>query len=184
MDDFLRTVQWILITPKSPNSMLLLSPFEANELFPEIRLSQNASLHLYSPRTSRKVRSIEDLDFFTVSRRPDFIRPHRLVIHELNLFAGQLFFRDRASFEEVCEMLGIWLRELPDELRGKTDAGGFVQDEDARKIVGIRNCLFSKNPMAALRELVGWRRKGQGFTLTHIGLVLHGNNLGVDEFAV
>lgn len=184
MHDFLRPVQWILTTTKSPNVLLLLSPFEANELLPKIRLSQYASLHMYSPRTSRKVRSMEGLDFFTVSRQHCSTLPHRRVIHELNLFSGQLFFNDRASFEEVCDMLGIYLGKIPDALRGKIDAGGFVQDEGAREIVGIHNSLFKTNPVAVLRELVGWRRKGQGFTLTHVGLVFHGNNLGVDEFAV
>jgi len=139
---------------------------------------------MYSPRTSRLVHStIEDLDFFTVSRRRDFTRPLPCVMHELNLFSGQLFFRNRESFEDVCDMLGLCLGKIPNSLRGKIDTAGFVQDEDARKIAGIRNCLFEKNPVALLRELVGWRRKGHGFTLTHVGLILHGNNLGADEFS-
>jgi hypothetical protein len=184
MDDFLRAVQWILTTTKRPDELLLLSPFEANELLPKIRSSQHASLHVYSPCTSRIVRSIEDLDFFTVSGRPEFTPPHPRVMHELNLFSGQLFFRDQASFEDVCDMLGLCLGKIPDTLRGKIDTGGFVQDEDARQIAGIRNSLFEKNPVAVLRKLVGWRRKGYGFTLTHVGLMLHGNNLGADEFSV
>ena len=36
MDNFLRAVQWILTTTKRPNVLLLLSPFEANELLPKI----------------------------------------------------------------------------------------------------------------------------------------------------
>jgi hypothetical protein len=184
MDDFLRAVQWVLTAAKSPGKLLLLSPFEANELLPRVRASENASLHMYSPRTSRNVRSIEDLNFFTVSPRHDFTRPHSRVMHELNLFSGQLFFRDQESFEEVCHMLGLWLGEIPDELQGKIDSGGFAQDEDVRQSLGIHNCLFRKSSLVALRELVGWRRKGQGYTLTHVGLMLHGNNLGDDEFAV
>ena len=184
MDDFLRAVQWVLTATKSPDKLLLLSPFEANELLPRVRASENASLHMYSPRTSRNVRSIEDLNFFTVSRRHDFARPHSRVMHELNLFSGQLFFRDRESFKEVCHMLGLWLGEIPDALKGKIDVSGFAQDEDVRHSLGIHNCLFRKTPLVALRELVGWRRKGQGYTLTHVGLMLHGNDLGKDEFAV
>src|ERR1700683_3946703 len=143
MDDFLRAVQWILTTTKSPNKLLLLIPFEANKLLPEIRLSQYASLHVYSPSTSRKVRSMEDLDFFTVSRRHGFTPPDRRIMHELNLFSGQLFFRDRKSFEEVCDMLGLCLGEIPGALQGKIDAGGFVQDQGARQIVGMRS-LFER----------------------------------------
>jgi hypothetical protein len=182
MDDFLRAVQWVLTTTTSPNVLLLLSPFEASELLPEIRLSRYANLHMYSPRTSRTVRSLDGLDLFVVSQQPDFTIPYRRVIHELNLFSGQLFFNDRASFKEVCDMLGLYLDEMPDELQGKCDAVGFVHDEGARRILGIYNCPFEKNPLAVLRELVGWRRKGQGYTLTHVGAMLHGNNLGSDEF--
>jgi hypothetical protein len=181
LDDFLRAVQWILTATNSPHKLLLLSPFEANELLPRVRMSENASLHMYSPRTSRNVRSIEDLNFFTVSRR-DFSRPDSRIMHELNLFSGQLFFSDRKSLEEVCHMLGLCLGEIPDALQGKIDVGGFAQDEGVRRILDIRNCLFRANPLAALRELVGWRRKGQGYNLTHVGLMLHGNNLGDNEF--
>jgi hypothetical protein len=182
MDDFLRPVQWVLSTTIFPNTLLLLSPFEANELLPHIRSSRYVSLHVYAPRTSRKVRSIENLDFFTVPRRPEFILPPRHVMHELNLFAGQLFFGDRASFQEVCDMLGLYLGEVPDRLRGKIDTHGFVKDKHTRQIEGIGNCCFSRNPIVFLRELIGWRRKGLGFTLTHVGLILHGNNLAANEF--
>ena len=41
--------------------------------------------------------------------------------------------------------------------------------------------FFKTNPVSLLRELVGWRRKRQGFILTHVGLMLHGNNPGDDE---
>ena len=81
-------------------------------------------------------------------------------------------------------MLGLHLGEVPHALRGRIDAGGFVQDKHARQSLGIHNSLFESNTMSILRELIGWRRKGQGFTLTHVGLMLHGNNLGSDEFRV
>jgi hypothetical protein len=184
MDDFLRAVRWILTSTNYPNVLLLLSPFEANILLPRVRLSQNTSLHVYSPRTSRKVCSMEDLNFFTVSPQRGFTRPRPRVMHELNLFSGQLFFSDRESFEDVCDMLGLRLGKIPDILRGKIDGSGFVKDEGARQIAGIRDNLFENNPMAVLRELIGWRRKGRGFALTHVGLMLHGNNLGPEEFAV
>jgi hypothetical protein len=122
------------------------------------------------------------LDFFTVSQQPGFTFSRRRVIHELNLFSGQLFFNDRASFEEVCDMLGLYLGEMTGELQGKCDALGFVHDKGARRSLGMQNCLFEKNPVAVLRELIGWRRKGQGYTLTHVGAMLRGNNLGSDKF--
>ena len=178
-DDFLRPVQWILTTAKCPQVLLLISPFEANELLSSIRKSEYTSLHIYSARTSRTVRSFENLDFFTVPPRAIVAPPHRHTIHELNLFAGQLFFRDQASFQETCNLLGLHLSEIPEELRGEIDVIGFIKDVQKRQ---RRGAIFKKNPVSFLRELVGWRRKGQGFILTHVGLMLHGNNPGDDEF--
>ena len=178
-DDFLRPVQWILTTTKCPQVLLLISPFEANELLPSIRKSEYTSLHIYSARTSRTVRSFENLDFFTVPPRVIMAPPHRHIIHELNLFAGQLFFRDQASFQETCNLLGLHLSEIPEELRGEIDVTGFIKNKWERQ---RRGAIFKTNPVSLLRELVGWRRKGQGFILTHVGLMLHGNNPGDDEF--
>ena len=178
-DDFLRPVQWILTTTRCPQVLLLISPFEANELLPSIRKSKYASLHIYSARTSRAVRSFENLDFFTVPPRAIVALPYRHTIHELNLFAGQLFFRDQVSFKETCSLLGLHLSEIPEKLRGEIDVTGFIKNEQERR---RRGAIFKKNPVSFLRELVGWRRKGQGFILTHVGLMLHGNNPSEDEF--
>ena len=178
-DDFLRPVQWILTTTKCPQVLLLISPFEANELLPSIRKSKYTSLHIYSARTSRAVRSFENLDFFTVPPRAIVALPYRHTMHELNLFAGQLFFRDQVSFQETCNLLGLHLSEIPEKLRGEIDVTGFIKNEQERQ---RRGAIFKTNPVSFLRELVGWRRKGQGFILTHVGLMLHGNNPGEDEF--
>jgi len=108
--------------------------------------------------------------------------PPSRVIHELNLFSGQLFFNDEKSFKEVCFMLGLYLDKIYNGFEGEVDAGGFVHDVGSRRLLGLHNCLFNSNPVVFLRELMGWRRKGQGFSLTHVGLMLHGNTLGKDEF--
>ena len=44
------------------------------------------------------------------------------VINELNLFAGQLYFRSMGAYEETGRMLGLYLKELPDNLEGHADA--------------------------------------------------------------
>ena len=181
MDDFLRSVTWILRSTQKPEMLLLISPFEANELLPKIRMSDSISLHLYSPRVSRQVRSLEDLSFFVVPQRDLAPLPYRTT-HELNLFAGQLFFNDAASFHEVCSMLGLYLNEIPEEMEGKVDTIGFVMDNHARERLGIQECAFEKSGVPYLRDLLAWRRKGRGYILTHVGQILHGTNLKDTEF--
>ena len=182
MDDFLRPVRWILRSILNSHMLLLISPFEANELLPEIRKSKFVHLHVYSPRISRQVSSFEDLQFLVVPPPRYLTPPASQIIQKLNLFAGQLFFRDRAAFQTVCRMLGLHLGEIPRDLKGKVDAVGFVRDETARECLGIRECVFDASAILSLRELIGWRRKGKGFALTHVGQILHGNDIKESEF--
>ena len=183
MDDFLRPVKWILRSRLKPNMLLLISPFEANVLLPEIRESRFVQLTLYSPRVSRQATSdIEDLNFFVVPPSIKITPPASRTIQELNIFAGQLFFRDRPAFKTVCSMLGLHLGEIPDNLEGKVDPDGFVTDEAARKSLGIQKCPFHASAIPFLRKLIGWRRKGQGYSITHMGQIVCGNDLDESEF--
>ncbi|KAF8586884.1 hypothetical protein K439DRAFT_1552162 [Ramaria rubella] len=182
MNDFLRPVQWILRSIAQPDVLLAVSPYEANMLLPLIRKSNYVRLHIYSARTTRLCRSFEDLDFLVVPH-PKYIAPPLCQnMLELNLFAGQLFFRNQEAFRQTCCMLGLHLDEIPDHLKGEVDAGGYVRDEDVRSALSIQGCAFTASPVGFLRELIGWRRKGQSFALTHLGQILHGNNLKASEF--
>jgi hypothetical protein len=66
-----------------------------------------------------------------------------------HLFSGQLFFHDHALFKEVSDMLGLSIGMIPDALQGKINRSGFVQDNGARQIAGIQDCLFEEkeNPL-------------------------------------
>ena len=53
-DGFQRSVQWILAGPwrgagTQPRQLLILSPWEADRLLPEIRIPRRATLHIYRP---------------------------------------------------------------------------------------------------------------------------------------
>jgi hypothetical protein len=181
MNNFLRTVQWILSNSQS-TTYLLISPFEANVLLPKIRKSRSAFLHVYAPRVSRNTPSFEDMQFFTVPRPRSGFLMDSWTGQELNIFAGQLFLLDRKSFEELCSLLGLHLKAIPDAYKKYVDAGGFVRSAKARRALGIQDCAMESSPVAFLSEFIGWRRKGQGFALTHLGQILHGHNLENSEF--
>ncbi|KAJ7272609.1 hypothetical protein B0H12DRAFT_1007977 [Mycena haematopus] len=178
MDNYLRPVQWIMSTSKSSNLLILVSPFEANKWLPEIRRSKTVYLHLYSPRISRNTFwPLDMLDSFTVpAERSVQLNPQ--LLHELNLFAGQLFCADKYSMKQVCSILGLQLQSVSDKdgLRGMVDSTGFVQNEWARAVLGLDECSFISSPLPFFRELIGARRKGQGFSLTHMGQILRGND--------
>ncbi|KAJ7483151.1 hypothetical protein FB451DRAFT_1084291 [Mycena latifolia] len=182
MDGYLRAVQWILSSDLQPDFLLLISPFEANQFLPEIRNSETARLHLYSPRVARTTSSFENLDVLIVPK-PLTDPPGRTCIHELNLFAGQLILTDKASMKQVCVILGLYLDALPPQIApGVVDGTGFVEERAARTTLALGACSFVSNPLPFMRELFGWRRKGQGFGLTHMGKILNGNKLEDSEF--
>ncbi|KIJ33874.1 hypothetical protein M422DRAFT_783064 [Sphaerobolus stellatus SS14] len=181
MDDYLRPVQWIITSNNRSGLFVLISPYEANILLPVVRDSKHASMHLYAPRITRFGPSLEDLQFFVVSRC-EATPPDPETIQILNMFAGQTFFRDRIYFRLTCQILGLHLGEIPEHLQGYVANDGFVENAEARRQLGTEGCLFQASPVKWLRSLMVWRAKGKGFILTHIGQILHGNNLREADF--
>ncbi|KAJ6474107.1 hypothetical protein DFH09DRAFT_953294, partial [Mycena vulgaris] len=84
------------------------------------------------------------------------------LIHELNLFAGQLFCADDRAMDEICGILGLHLQSVDDRdaLHGIVGPTGFVRDKAARAALGIDACAFDTTPLPFFRELYGSRRKG------------------------
>ena len=184
LDDFLRPVEWILSSKKQPH-LVVLSPFEANQLMDRIRESEWVTLHIYGPRASRIMGSFEDLRSFMVPHRGDLPPLPSTVINELNLFAGQLYFRSPVAYEETCRMLGLYLEELPDDLEEYAHAIGatrFVRGREAREALGLQEAQFTNCPVEFFRKFIGLRRKGQGFLPTHLGKVLHARQLYETDF--
>jgi len=183
-DDFLRPVQWVLSSRKQ-SRLVLLSPFEANALVDQVRKSRYVTLHIYAPRTSRNMRSFDDLRSFMVPHRDPAPAIPANIISELNLFAGQLYFASKLAYEGTRQMLGLYLKDPPAGVKlppGAIDATGFVRDPSVRKVLGIQHAQCTDNPVAFLRKLTELRRKGQGFLPTHVGQMLHSRDIPDDEF--
>jgi hypothetical protein len=184
LDDFLRPAEWVLSSSKQPY-LVLLSSFEANALLDDIRQSDFVTLHTYGARSSRMMRTFEDLRSFMVPNRDNLEPFPSVVINELNLFAGQLYFQSVGAYEETCIMLGLYLKELPEDLEGYASAigvTGFVRGTQAREALGLQGAQFSDNPVEFLRKFIGLRRKGQGFFSAHLGQVLHARELYESDF--
>ena len=115
MNDYLRPVQWVLSGKMDNNdALILLSPFEANRLMPEIRTSKHVHLHLYIPRTTKRMKPYDGLGLYSIPSPPPNRIPRKL-IDQLNVFAGKLYLKDHDSYVELCELLGIHTKGL----RGK-----------------------------------------------------------------
>lgn len=180
LDSYLRPVQWILSVMERDSAsnshfLVILSPFEAERLLPTIQKSNIVTIHLYAPRPTQGYDPLDTLDLYCVGRGFSASNPNirRSQIIQLNLFAGQLYFKSYKEYVELCRCLGLaW--EATKEGEG-LQADGFIVPP-----AGVWG--LNKSPVGFLREYVKMRREGEGMEKTHLGRVIEGSLLEKCEF--
>ncbi|KAG2136632.1 hypothetical protein DEU56DRAFT_980804 [Suillus clintonianus] len=176
VDDYLRPVNWIVSS--NVGVLVVMSPNEVNTLLPDIRESPVIHLCVYTPRTTKKMQACDDLRLYCVPSTP-WLTPSVPLICQLNLFAGQLYFSSYEMYLHTCNFLGLNAPDLGDEeLIAESD--GFISEENrpsARKL-----CSFKRSQLPPLKELFGMRRKGMGYSPTHLGKMLNGRILTEEDF--
>jgi hypothetical protein len=174
-DAYQRPVQWVLTTRADPNILVVVSPYEVQQLLPAIERSSYVSLHLYSPRVNLAYRPIDDFHVYSLPKS----RTRRLMseqaICSLNLFSGQLYLSSMNQYIHLCNMLGLAWNPAGDEAELGPDGfippgltnGGFAN-----------NSQFTKSPVGFLKVLMGKVRSDtEDIEKTHIGRVLSGVRL-------
>jgi hypothetical protein len=188
-DDFQRSVQWVLLGGPSDKvaarHMVVISPYEASQLMTEIEKSKCVSLHLYAPRQNQASPPLDNLELYTITRRPSqrkFMVPRQLQI-ELNIFSGQLYFKDYQEYVDTCHFLGLASPETQRDSPGiDIESDGFIN------IIGdaVKDgspCRFHKSPVKEIKDLMSKIRRNCGsIDKTHMGRVLNGQMLHKDEF--
>ena len=167
LTQYLRPVNWILSSGSGKDSIVIvISPFEANELLPEIRKKRKVRLHIYAPRVTASMRSFSDLTFHSIPDTPAerWTAPEHARI-ALNLFSGQLYFDDKEEYESVCVLLAL-SKAHPGAKYCQVD--GFVPPEYRTG----RPSPFAKSKISILKTLIGLRRKGMSYDRTHLGQIL------------
>jgi hypothetical protein len=172
LTDYLRPVNWILSSGSGKDGIVIvISPYEANELLPRIRKANQVRLHTYAPRVTASMRSFSDLTFHSTPDSPaeTWTTPAHTRIM-LNLFAGQLYFDSREEYENVCVLLAL-SRAHPDAKECQMD--GFVPPQYRTG----KSSPFAESKMYTLKMLMGLRRKGMGYYRTHLGQILNATPL-------
>lgn len=167
LTNYLRPVNWVLSSGSGRDSIVIvISPYEANELLPVIRKSQKVRLHVYAPQVTASMRSFSDLTFYTIPECParEWTAPAHLRI-ELNLFAGQLYFDSREQYQRVCALLALHMAHSGAK---HVEVDGFVPSEYRTG----ESSPFSVSVISLFKQLTGLRRKGMGFGGTDLGRVL------------
>ncbi|KAG6851313.1 hypothetical protein C0991_009445 [Blastosporella zonata] len=168
--DFLRPVNWILSVPQH-RVLVVISPFEANQLLPMIWKSKHVHLHIYTSRVNKTMKSTEDLRFFSVPPLPALSDPLVFIpgpMLQLSLWAGQLYLKDLETYKQLCRLLGLIGAESGPSM---WDSDGFVKPEN-RTGEMKKQCQMDMSPVIFLKELFSLRRKGMGYAPTHMGKIL------------
>ncbi|EER36939.1 conserved hypothetical protein [Histoplasma capsulatum H143] len=178
-DAYQRPVQWILTNITGSSSItvqhvIVISPYEAQELLPVVKQSEVTTLHLYAPRMNMGFRALDGLDLFTTPKQPVAWDLPRYLILQLNLFSGQLYFSSFKEYVEVCELLGLAWEE--DRSGQAIAADGFI-------LKGSSKSNFVDSPVKFLKVfLTKVRMNCEEIGKTHIGTVLDGGLLRPADF--
>lgn len=185
-DAYQRPVHWILTSqPSSWDFVVIISPFEAQELLPDIEQGRKTTLHVYSPRPSRQINSLDNLTLYTVPSTPPNEAREELPLHlavQLNLYSGQLFFKSFEDYVELCNMLRICWKEA--EAGDTVDADGFIREASSQAaVLAIQSSTLRTSPVQFLRAFLSKSRKDyQSIGKTQLGRVLDGTLLESKEF--
>jgi hypothetical protein len=182
LDWFLRPVHWVISCKRGDRiESVVLSPYEAQELLPSVRQYKHVILHVYSPRLSVSVRTLEDLSFCAVPAVPEsWSTP--AIVKQLNLFAGQLYIRTYEEYKSLYGFLGL-CSQPPDDYIEVVYNGFITPPNRFRSGIIIAPIYpFMISPVAFLRTLIALRRKGQSFTTSHFGRILNGELISRDHF--
>lgn len=187
-DAFQRPIQWLLTSCErgliSINRIIIISPYEANQLYKMMERSTAASLYIYKPRCNSGYVSLDRLDFYAVSAQVGLsIVPRGLAI-QLDLFAGQFYISSYEDYKEICKFLGLSVEPLMKDKGNqgwKVAADGFILSDEQGWIGGTSGLYQS--PITFLKTVMAKiRRNGDGIAKTYMGNLLEGKIFQPSEF--
>lgn len=183
LDSYQRQVQWVLSCADDTHTvkhLVIISPYEADELLDEVSKSATTTLHLYSPCHSLNYRALDHLMLYTTPERSTApIIPRHLII-QLNLFSGQLYLSSYDEYLAVCEFLNLASEMTPDGWTVAAD--GFILSRGMENGVSSKP-RFRSSPVQFLKILISQiRRNCEDIDKTHIGKILNGELLQPEDF--
>jgi hypothetical protein len=171
VDSYQRPIQWILTSTdgdRAVQRLVIISPYEAQELLPSIKKSGNVFMHLYATRSNLSFPALDALKLHTIpALDANWELPRHLRL-QLNLFAGQPYFNSFSDYRETSEILGLAWKATEDGVSVQAD--GFIVREP-----GDPKTRPSTSPISFLQVLLTKiRRDGEDVGKTHWGTILGG----------
>jgi hypothetical protein len=179
-DSFQRPVQWILSVHRNPSLLILVSPFEVQQLVTVIEQSRHVTLHLYSPRTNIGYKTLDDLSFYYISGTVSQPKIPRHMVSLLCQFSGQLYLSSFDDYVELCDSLGLAWKPGNDNVVIQPD--GFILANQGEGNMAYKH-RFSRSPTQFLKVLIAnIRQDGRDIGKTHVGRILDGMRLLEGDF--
>ncbi|OBS15064.1 hypothetical protein FPOA_14080 [Fusarium poae] len=171
-DSFQRSVQWVLTNGReiANNRLLVISPYEAQYLPPDIETSRYVTLRLYSSRVNLGFESLDHLNLFTIPQKNHDTIPRGLIT-QLNVFAGQLYLSSYRDYVQLCDSLGLAWRAPDESITLGPD--GFLPDSTVGSFSNKSG--LSRSPLGFLKVLMSVIRQEWEDA--------HGENLGRSQAA-
>ncbi|KAG1816832.1 uncharacterized protein BJ212DRAFT_1299559 [Suillus subaureus] len=128
-DSYTCPVNWILSSTASPGMQVLVivSPFKANVLLPDIQASKQVHLHAYTPHVIKMTKSCDDLHLYITPSISVQWMPDDTPICQLNVFAEQLYFPHQRTYVKLCRLLGIYTADLKYQGTFVIQSDGFIK---------------------------------------------------------
>ncbi|KAH9826656.1 Protein of unknown function (DUF3645) [Teratosphaeria destructans] len=183
VDAFVRPVQWVLTSRANGTDVvdcaLIISPYEANKLYDDMKTWSGAALHVYKPRVNSGYASMDTLNFHTRSARDTrSLQFPRSLAAQLNMFSGQLYLTSYDDYLETCKLLG--LSGTAAEIHAETDQG--ASDDAIDKTSEAENQLDSSRRISFLNAIMSVRRPEDNIAKTDVGALLDGKVFGPRDF--
>lgn len=180
-DAFQKPVQWILSTQKDASILVIVSPYEVQQLLSVMEQSSNTTLHIYAPRVNLGHEPLDTLDLYQLSQ----VRARQAVSRHatscLGLFAGQLYLSSFSDYVQLCDALGLAWKPANDEVLLGPD--GFIPPGMRGGGDIVNRSGFSKSPVRFLTVLIAKiRLDSEHFDKTHMGRILAGVRLLKSDF--
>ncbi|KAG2362076.1 hypothetical protein BDR07DRAFT_1609735 [Suillus spraguei] len=86
-----------------------------------------------------------------------------------------------SAYVKLCRFLGIYTADLKDQGTFEIQSDGFIRPEHRPPAANVPN-NFQQSPIPMLKALFSIRRKGMGYSSTHIGKLLVARRLTVEDF--
>lgn len=176
-DSYQRSVQWVLSIPDNfgnVQNLIILTPYEANDLTDKIRAFAKVTLHLFSPRSNSSFAPLDRLELYNVGRSFAGGSVSQSLTAQLNLFSGTLYMRSFEEYEMLCDFLGIL--KTTAKPGQEVLADNFITPPDGK-------WKFTESPVLFLRvHVMRIRNEGAGIEKTHIGKMLGGLRLEESDF--